>query len=174
MFIPLTEAQRFWTYRLLTRVDTMDLKSIFTSKIEADSDDVIDHGRRQVQEILREQMHDQKQAKPAGQLIDRWMYVSRLISRSSLETVDEPPHPVENGLRSVSTGIVHKFSDRLTLFSPYILQDAEPSPYVIGEHLVASSSKLVVIDKILGDILPKGERVLIFSVCDGSRTVSPR
>ena len=69
MFIPLTEAQRFWTYRLLTRMDTMDLKSIFTSKIEADSDDVIDHGRRQVQEMLREQM-DAKKAKPASEVLD--------------------------------------------------------------------------------------------------------
>ena len=48
--------------------------------------------------------------------------------------------------------------------SPYLLQDASPLPYVIGEHIVASSSKLTVIDKILSDILPKGERVLIFSV----------
>ena len=70
VFIPLTEAQRFWTYRLLTRVDTMDLKSIFTSKIEPDSDDVIDHGRRQVQEILREQMDGPKEVKPAGQTIN--------------------------------------------------------------------------------------------------------
>lgn len=45
-----------------------------------------------------------------------------------------------------------------------MLDDAEPSPYTIGEHLVASSSKFIVIDKILSDILPKGERVLIFSV----------
>lgn len=49
-------------------------------------------------------------------------------------------------------------------FSPYLLEDAPPLPYVIGEHIVASSSKLIVIDKILSDILPKGERVLIFSV----------
>ena len=48
--------------------------------------------------------------------------------------------------------------------SPYLLEDASPSPYVIGEHIVASSSKLVVINKILSDVLPKGERVLIFSV----------
>lgn len=66
VFIPLTEAQRFWTYRLLTRMDTVDLKSIFTSKIEADSDDTIDHGRQQVQAILREQMNDEK-VKPAGE-----------------------------------------------------------------------------------------------------------
>lgn len=49
--------------------------------------------------------------------------------------------------------------------SPYLLPDAEPEPYFVGEHVVASSSKIVAIDKILADILPKGERVLIFSVC---------
>lgn len=54
-----------------------------------------------------------------------------------------------------------------------MLQDAEPTPYTIGEHVVASSSKLVVIDKILGDILPAGERVLIFSVCPSSPLIFP-
>jgi hypothetical protein len=38
-------------------------------------------------------------------------------------------------------------------------------PYTIGEHVVASSSKLILLDKLLADLLPKGERVLIFSVC---------
>jgi hypothetical protein len=32
--------------------------------------------------------------------------------------------------------------------SPYLLPDAEPSPFEIGEHLVASSSKIIVIDKV--------------------------
>ena len=45
-----------------------------------------------------------------------------------------------------------------------MLEDAAPMPYVIGEHIVASSSKLIVIDKLLSDVLPKDERVLIFSV----------
>jgi len=48
--------------------------------------------------------------------------------------------------------------------SPYLLPDVEPSPFIIGEHIVAGSSKLIAIDKILADTLPKGERVLIFSV----------
>ena len=48
--------------------------------------------------------------------------------------------------------------------SPYLLPDAEPTPYSLDEHIVASSSKLIVVDKLLKDILPKGERVLIFSV----------
>lgn len=53
----------------------------------------------------------------------------------------------------------------LNFISPYLLEDAAPSPYVVGEHIVASSSKLIVVDKILSDVLPKGERVLIFAVC---------
>jgi SWI/SNF-related matrix-associated actin-dependent regulator of chromatin subfamily A member 5 len=44
-----------------------------------------------------------------------------------------------------------------------MIDDAQPEPYHIGEHIVAASSKLLAIDKILADVLPKGERVLIFS-----------
>lgn len=102
VFIPLTEAQRFWTYRLLTRMDTMDLKSIFTAKIEADSDDVTNHGRSQVQEILKEEMSGPKKTKPAGQMVDAEGRVSSLTPQSSLETSDEPPPSTENGLRPVS------------------------------------------------------------------------
>jgi SWI/SNF-related matrix-associated actin-dependent regulator of chromatin subfamily A member 5 len=50
------------------------------------------------------------------------------------------------------------------LSSPYLIPGIEPDPYVMGEHVVTSSSKMIAIDKILADILPKGEQVLIFSV----------
>jgi SWI/SNF-related matrix-associated actin-dependent regulator of chromatin subfamily A member 5 len=61
VFVPLTEAQRFWTYRLLTRMDKLDLKQIFVTK--SGSDQVVDEGRRQVQEQLRDQV---LQNKPSG------------------------------------------------------------------------------------------------------------
>ena len=50
--------------------------------------------------------------------------------------------------------------------SPYLLPNAEPEPYDIAEHIVSASSKMIAIDKILADVLPKGERVLIYSVSD--------
>ena len=53
VFIPMTEAQRFWTYRLLTRMDTLDLQEIFTSKLE---DRPEDDGRRQVREQIATQI----------------------------------------------------------------------------------------------------------------------
>lgn len=53
VFIPMTEAQRFWTYRLLTRMDTLDLQEIFTSKPE---DGPEDDGRREVREQIASQI----------------------------------------------------------------------------------------------------------------------
>lgn len=70
------------------------------------------------------------------------------------------------------------------IVSPYMLPGAQPEPYVrrhirrprwtkphlnehlqyLGEHLVAASSKIAMIDKLLVDILGKGERALVFSV----------
>ncbi|KIJ64208.1 hypothetical protein HYDPIDRAFT_28649 [Hydnomerulius pinastri MD-312] len=128
VFIPMTEAQRFWTYRLLTRMDTLELKEIFTSKIEEDGPE--DEGRREVREQIARQIK-----RTASGEANRWRKLMNLLMQ------------------------LRKVCDH-----PYLLKDASPSPYIIGEHIVASSSKLVVIDKILSDILPKGERVLIFSV----------
>ncbi|KAF8126339.1 P-loop containing nucleoside triphosphate hydrolase protein [Boletus edulis] len=126
VFIPMTEAQRFWTYRLLTRMDTLDLQEIFTSKLE---DGPEDDGRRQVREQIASQIK-----RTAGGEANRWKRLMNLLMQ------------------------LRKVCDH-----PYMLDDAAPSPYAIGEHIVASSSKLIVIDKILSDILPKGERVLVFS-----------
>ena len=52
VFIPLSEAQRFWTYRLLTRVDSVALDHIFKGKL----DDDVDHGRREVLSHLENQV----------------------------------------------------------------------------------------------------------------------
>jgi SWI/SNF-related matrix-associated actin-dependent regulator of chromatin subfamily A member 5 len=66
VFIPLTEAQRFWTYRLLTRMDTLDLKQIFTAKL--DSDNEFDEGRRQVQEQLHVQLSQSRTGEQSGKI----------------------------------------------------------------------------------------------------------
>ncbi|KAG9310832.1 P-loop containing nucleoside triphosphate hydrolase protein [Chiua virens] len=126
VFIPMTEAQRFWTYRLLTRMDTLDLQEIFTSKLE---DGPEGEGRREVREQIASQMK-----RTAGGEANRWKKLMNLLMQ------------------------LRKVCDH-----PYLLEDASPSPYDIGEHIVASSSKLIAIDKLLSDILPKDERVLIFS-----------
>lgn len=77
---------------------------------------------------------------------------------------DELVDAIASTLRSVSQYVDLSRRFQPAVFSPYILKHAQPEPFINGEHLVASSSKLIVIDKLLADILPKGEQVLIFSV----------
>lgn len=45
----------------------------------------------------------------------------------------------------------------------YLFDGAEPYPFETGEHLVAASGKLVVLDKLLPKLKAQGSRVLIFS-----------
>lgn len=53
VFLPMTEAQRFWTFRMLTRLDSMDFQEIFSSKIE---DSPENEGRKEVQAHLIQQV----------------------------------------------------------------------------------------------------------------------
>ncbi|KAJ7492086.1 P-loop containing nucleoside triphosphate hydrolase protein [Mycena latifolia] len=126
VFVPFTEAQRFWTYRMLTRLEKVDLEALFPRGKEGD-DSKANDGRR---EVLK---HLENQAKGAS-TAKQWKKFSMLLMQ------------------------LRRICDH-----PYMIDDAEPDEYEIGEHLVAASSKLIAIDKILADVLPKGERVLIFS-----------
>ncbi|TFY66989.1 hypothetical protein EVJ58_g1916 [Rhodofomes roseus] len=130
IFLPMTEAQRFWTYRLLTRMDTLDLKDIFDGKLDDDPDNA---GRREVQEHLVEKI-----MRGGSTQKDKWRRLMNLLMQ------------------------LRKVCDH-----PYLLSNAEPENYTIGEHLIASSSKLVLLDKLFADILPKGERVLLFTQWTG-------
>lgn len=109
-------------------MDTMDLKQIFIEKLEPDADE----GRRQVQEQLQAQMSKSK----SGQQTD-WKRLMNLLMQ--LRKVCDQYVPL----------LIYRFFSLIGLYrSPYLLPDAEPSPYEIGEHLVASSSKIIVIDKV--------------------------
>ncbi|GJE91583.1 hypothetical protein PsYK624_077330 [Phanerochaete sordida] len=129
VFLPMAEAQRFWTYRLLTRLDSVDLQEIFTADMQEEKEN---EGRREVQAMIAAQNEKAK----AGQSNqgNQWKRLMNLLMQ------------------------LRKVCDH-----PYLLPDAEPTPYELGEHVVASSSKLVFLDKLFADILPKGERVLVFS-----------
>ncbi|KAJ7757542.1 P-loop containing nucleoside triphosphate hydrolase protein [Mycena metata] len=122
VFIPFTEAQRFWTYRMLTRLDKVDLEVLFPRKKDEGNDD--DERRDALSHL---ETHTKASA-------NQWKNFSMLLMQ------------------------LRRICDH-----PYMIDDAQPDAYEIGEHVVAASSKLLAIDKILADVLPKGERVLIFS-----------
>ncbi|XP_058829713.1 probable global transcription activator SNF2L1 isoform X2 [Topomyia yanbarensis] len=46
---------------------------------------------------------------------------------------------------------------------PYLMPGAEPEPYIMGQHLVEASSRMIVLDSLLTKLKNRGSRVLIFS-----------
>jgi len=46
---------------------------------------------------------------------------------------------------------------------PYLFDGVEPEPFELGEHLITTSGKLNVLDRLLPYLKRKGHRVLIFS-----------
>lgn len=68
VFIPMTEAQRFWTYRLLTRMDTLDLEQIFSKEVQ---DKPGDEGRKEVMSHLATQLNKSK----GGQVDRKWFFL---------------------------------------------------------------------------------------------------
>ncbi|KAI0086882.1 SNF2 family N-terminal domain-containing protein [Irpex rosettiformis] len=136
VFIPMSQAQRFWTYRLLTKLDSLDLEGIFASDIETEEKENLAEDREEVKRYLEEQPKENQ--KVGGEGNSQWKRLMNLLMQ----------------LRKVCN-------------HPYLLPDVEPDPYTIGPHVVSSSSKLILIDKLLKDILPSGERVLIFSQWTG-------
>ncbi|KAJ3971049.1 SNF2 family N-terminal domain-containing protein [Lentinula raphanica] len=131
IFIPLTEIQRFWMYRMITRLDNVDFREIFDSSMEL-QDSSAQSGRNEVLSLLEDS------SKQTGKELKQWTKLMNLLIQ------------------------LRRICDH-----PYLLPRVGPEPYYIGEHIVASSSKLIVIDKLLADILPKGEKVIIFSQWTG-------
>ncbi|THH29276.1 hypothetical protein EUX98_g4910 [Antrodiella citrinella] len=121
VFIPMTEAQRFWTLGLLTRLDVEELEKIFQSQsgVKGESNDYIAQMKQTAKQGLYKRL--------------------------------------QNLLMQL----------RMVCDHPYLLPDAEPTPFYLGEHIVTSSAKLTLVDKLLADLLPKGDRVLIFTQWTG-------
>ncbi|CAL1715435.1 unnamed protein product [Somion occarium] len=143
MFIPMSEAQRFWYYRLLMRMDSAEMMRVFNGKDEqTESSSVLDVEKTVGAE--EGQGHDRKQ----------------LVKEYIQSRVEESKGSEGNSWKKLMNLLMQL---RKVCDHPYMLPNAEPTPYSIGEHVVASSSKLIFLDKLLKDILPKGERVLIFS-----------
>jgi SWI/SNF-related matrix-associated actin-dependent regulator of chromatin subfamily A member 5 len=124
----LTEAQRFWYYRMLLRTDTMTLNEIFKNHGSEYK------GRDEAQLHVAQALAQSQASIREGAKVETYQKLMNLLMQ------------------------LRRICDH-----PYILNGCLPEPYAIGEHIVATSSKLIFLDKLLADLLPKGERVLIFS-----------
>ncbi|KAJ3140412.1 hypothetical protein HK100_009843 [Physocladia obscura] len=159
VYLPLTEMQRFWYKRLLTRIENSMLEEIFTAPAENLEFTFAGNGQPNLQQQNSTASFDFGLPPPG-------LYYQNSTSSAS---VGRPPsHPALSPAITGQKGDWRKLMNLLLQLRkvcnhPYILPNAEPEPFENGEHLVTASSKLMFLDKLLPQLREQGKRVLIFS-----------
>ncbi|KAK4051791.1 hypothetical protein OIV83_002495 [Microbotryomycetes sp. JL201] len=149
VYVPLSPAQRFWYMRLLTRADTVTLNEVFSTDLRAAAGvPEPKRGRKSKSFVPPE---DEAAEEDEGQ--------SQV--RENLKQVMAASKGGEGNAWMKMMNLLMQL--RKCCNHPYLLPNAESEPFEVAEHIVAASSKLVLLDKLLADIIPKGEKVLIFS-----------
>ncbi|KAG0142765.1 hypothetical protein CROQUDRAFT_662086 [Cronartium quercuum f. sp. fusiforme G11] len=152
LYLPMSVCQRFWTKRLLLKVDTVSLQQIFETK--------------EAPEGTYEPIHviTNNGTSPL------FSNGSKRSSTSLMRTkpLNEQIKFAINSEISKPSGSFKRLMNLLMQLRkicnhPYLMPNSEPEPFELAEHLVEASSKLTLLDKLLASLLPQGKRVLIFS-----------
>lgn len=144
--LPMSDLQREWYLRVLTRANIDDLKTIFEHRTENDKELV-------------------KQEQPSTTTQEQTSIVLQ-EERIALPARKEP----QNGTRGAQGDSLWKRLMNLVVqlrnicVHPYLIPGVEPSPNWLGDHTMLASSKFTVLTKLIDKlVVTEGRQMLIFS-----------
>lgn len=155
IYLPLTTMQQFWYRRLLTKLDTSTLSDLFGRDMKnaisntatpAESEKSADGTLANASEVLSKEALRQQRA-----LAETESNISFAMNDTSKDATR---------YRRLLNLVMQL---RKCCNHPYLLPNAEPYPIQNGEHVVYASNKLIALDKLLCEIIPKGHKVIVFS-----------
>ena len=154
LFVPLTPMQRFWYTRLITKADQGLLNELFRdmkSKAERDIKSEKEDEQREV--ALLQQKTEALEVLNDPTLIDTHAWeetrtiLAQTIQREQLKGEDGPKKSAWQKLMNLLMQL------RKICNHPYQISNAEPDPYESGEHVITSSGKFIVLDKLLKELV---------------------
>ncbi|KAL6719221.1 hypothetical protein ACLMJK_003458 [Lecanora helva] len=164
LYVPLTPIQRFWYERLLTRADQNLLEEIFQGADKKEALAIQEEAESADQEasILKNKTIEDLEALDTTALgaedAVNWEESKQIMRQTLAQENTEVKDPAWKKLMNLLMQL------RKCCNHPYILPHAEPDPYDIGEHIVQTSSKFIVLDKIIRElVINEKKKVLIFS-----------
>lgn len=158
LYVPLTPMQRFWYTRILTKSDkaVLDLfsdakgKELEARQIEADAD--------KAQSALLQKAADELAGNADATAEEDVWAESKEIMEKALEQEQQSDQNVWRRLMNLIMQL------RKVCCHPYLMPNAGPDPYYLGDHVKAASGKFIVLDKLLREkVLKQGKKVIIFS-----------
>ncbi|GAA5858503.1 hypothetical protein JCM8547_007336 [Rhodosporidiobolus lusitaniae] len=184
LYVPLAPAQVFWYKRLLSRADTMTLGEIFSNsddlkiaalklakkQVETETNAYAKSAARKRVEQLEEIAESKEGSVKVEELkMEDGIAVGEMFGEGRGDVGEHAEgdklvrETVEMAIEQEKTGGAG--SNQWTKMMNLLIQLRKvfSEPFEIDESIDSASSKLVLLDKLLKEILPKGERVLIFS-----------
>ena len=157
LFVPLTPMQRFWYTRLLTKADQGLLEELFQGAREKEVA-TLDQ-ETHVKSWEEKGIEQLDKMEKSGTTTVEWEE-SKEILRKAVEREN-----LDEGKKSAWKKLMNLLMQlRKCCNHPYILPNAAPEPYYIGEHIIHGSGKFVVLDKLIDElVLKRKKKVLIFS-----------
>jgi SWI/SNF-related matrix-associated actin-dependent regulator of chromatin subfamily A member 5 len=155
LYVPLAPMQRFWYERLLTRSDKATMDGLFSNSRIKEEKALNDERSDESMALLEKAAHIADNANASS--TDVWAE-SRAIMEQALQTETEDKKGSWMKLMNLLMQL------RKVCTHPYVLKEAAPPEYELGEHVVTASGKFIVLSKLIDELVVRqGKKVLFFS-----------
>ncbi|KAH8594504.1 SNF2 family N-terminal domain-containing protein [Bisporella sp. PMI_857] len=166
LFVPLSPMQRFWYTRMITKADQGLLDELFkgvkgkeeqvmqSSKTSAVKEDNLMKLEAEALEILEN---------PDMVGSDKWTETKEILKQTLEREKGNGDEEVTR--KSDWQKLMNLLMQlRKVCNHPYQITNAEPSPYFTGEHVIQTSGKFIVLEKLVNElVLKQKKKILIFS-----------
>lgn len=158
LYVPLTPMQRFWYTRFLTRVDSTTLDQLFKSAKAKEMTSLQQEAEEDQQNLKLLQRAEQELAGGTAVTGDIWAESKEIMERA-----------IENEDADKQTSDWRKLMNlvmqlRKICTHPYLIPNAAPEPYVLGDHIMNASGKFIILEKLVDELVVKQKRkIIIFS-----------
>jgi SWI/SNF-related matrix-associated actin-dependent regulator of chromatin subfamily A member 5 len=146
LFVPLSPTQRAWYQRIITRSDEGLLDEIFKAEKREDVDEEEEDAKKtRALEILGD---DSKTG------TDEWADAQKVLA-AGIES--EKPNQVgkKNDYQRLMNLLMQL---RKVCNHPYQIPDAQPDPFKSGSHVIHTSGKFIVLEKLLNELVIKQKK----------------
>ena len=157
LFVPLTPMQRFWYTRLLTKADQGLLEELFQGAKKKEAANL--HEESHVKSWEEKDLEQLDSMEKSGTTTIEWEESKEILKKAvERENLNEGKKSAWKKLMNLLMQL------RKCCNHPYILPNAAPEPYYIGEHVIHGSGKFVVLDKLIDElVINQKKKILIFS-----------
>lgn len=155
LFVPLSPMQKFWYTRMITKADQLLLTELFKDMKTKEERDMKLEKEDEKKEIeLMQQKAEALRILEDQTLVgtDAWEETKTILTQTieREEQVKAEAGPTRSSWHKLMNLLMQL---RKICNHPYQIPNAEPEPYVTGDHVIAASGKFLILEKLIKELV---------------------